>query len=312
MSESLPLIILAGGIKEPPVLPESGADKKPLSGAKGIDIEIGGRPLIDHLLERLLECGAFGPIWIAGPVAAYGESRLGCEVIDTNESLGRNTEVAMRHATPYLDGGPLAITTCDILPEVSDLRTLIADYRAQAPSDFWFPLIRVPEDPEVLGASAWKPQYSLREAATGEMQKVLPGHLLVLDPSVIHRRLCFNCFEVAYRSRNRRVLYRLLVMIQQVLFLLLRQDLQNLARFRLPRRMITALGNGILLGVGLRNETISEEMIAERLRRIYIRRDHRLAHPERRARMPMVEGFSLAKDIDTREEADEVARDLSR
>ncbi|MBZ0111014.1 MAG: nucleotidyltransferase family protein [Thermoanaerobaculia bacterium] len=311
MSETLPLIILAGGIDKPPVLPEGGEGKRPLSGAKGIDIKLGGRPLIDLLIERLQASGGFGPIWIAGPVSAYGASRLGCEVIDTNESLGRNVERSMRHVSRTCKGLPLAITTCDILPEIDELNALLAEYRAHAPSDFWFPLIRVPQDPAVLGASSWKPQYTLIEAATGQVQKILPGHLLVLDPESIHRRLCFNCFEVAYRSRNRGLIYRLRVMIRHVIGLLLLQDLRNLTRFQAPLRTVTALWNGVRLAVTLRKGEITEEMLAERIRRIYIWRDHRLKYPDRKGRMPLVEGFSLAKDIDTREEAEEIERNLS-
>ena len=308
MREKLPLIILAGGIDKPTVLPEGGADKSPLLGAKGIDIKLGGRPLIDHLIERLQASGGFGPIWIAGPIAAYGPSRLNCEVIDTSGTLGQNLEFAMAHVRREHPESQLGITTCDILPEVEELQALLDDYWDHAPSDFWFPLIRVPEDPAVLGASAWKPQYSIVEAATATVRQVLPGHILVFDPSAIRHRLCFNCFDVAYRSRNRRVLYRLGVMIQDVLFLLFAGDIRSVLRLRPPTHTVTALWNGIRLALELRAGEISEELLADRIRRIYLRRDHRAAYPDRLGRMPLIYGFSLAKDIDTREEAEEVEK----
>ena len=310
MRDKLPLIILAGGIDRPTVLPEGGEGKRPLLGAKGIDIEFRGRPIIDHLIERLQACEGFGPIWIAGPVSAYGDSRLGCEVIDTSESLGRNVERSMQHVENLIGVSPLAITTCDILPEVSELTALLDDYWSHAPSDFWFPLIRVPEDPKVLGASSWKPQYSIIEESLGTSRQILPGHLLVFDPSAIRHRLCFNCFEVAYRSRNRRVLYRLGVMIQEVLFLLISADIKNVSRLRSPFFTLKALWNGTRLALELRAGRITEVLLAERIRRIYIQTDHRKQNPDRSGRMPLVFGFSLAKDIDTREEAEEVARSL--
>ena len=44
-----------------------------------------------------------------------------------------------------------------------------------------------------------------------------------------------------------------------------------------------------------------------RVRRIFLRPEHRHRYPERRGRVPILDGLSLAKDIDTVEEARELA-----
>ena len=49
--KGFPLIILAGSDPEPAALPEAGANLHPLKGAKGMDLRIGGRPIIDLLLD---------------------------------------------------------------------------------------------------------------------------------------------------------------------------------------------------------------------------------------------------------------------
>jgi hypothetical protein len=305
----LPLIVLAGGDTDPTVLPE-GAESRPLVGAKGMDLRLGGRPLIDLLLERVRDVDAFDPIVIAGPAEIYGRERGGVEVIDTDGSFGENIRTANRVLGERHPGRPLAYVTCDILPDVEDLRVLLADYHAHAPLDFWFPMIVAPERREELGASAWKPQYRIVPRGGGEPRPVLPGHLLIADPEVSHQALTYACFEVAYRSRNRKIDYRLGLMIRHVLWLLVRQDLQNLVRLRPPLRTVTALSNGIALALRLRDGVIEQDELEERLGRIYIRRRHRRRHPERQGRFAMFETLSMAKDIDTREEAEEYQRSL--
>lgn len=306
---SIPLIVLAGGDPDPGTLPE-GAENHPLAGGKGMDLRLGDRPLIDHLLERLRDCGGFDPIFIAGPRRVYGAQRQGAEVIDTDGTFAENIRMATRVVGDRAPGEPLAYITCDVLPEVEELRVLLDDYRAHAPLDFWFPVVVAPERKEELGASAWKPQYRIMPRDGGEPRRVLPGHLLIADPWVNYQDLTNACFELAYRSRNRKIVYRLGLMIRSVLFLLLRQDLQRLRRLRPPVRTVTALSNGIRLALRLRDGVIRQDELEERLSRIYIHRRHRRRHPDRQGRMALFETLSLAKDIDTREEAEERQRTL--
>ena len=53
--ETLPMIILGGRDRGTTVLPEEGRNKHLLRGYKAVDLEIGGRPLILILIERLRE-----------------------------------------------------------------------------------------------------------------------------------------------------------------------------------------------------------------------------------------------------------------
>ncbi len=94
-SRPLPLIILAGGDPRPVELPPTGSEHKPLSGFKAVRIEIHGRCLISHVIERFQESGAFDPIVIAGPKDVYGNVSCSVPVIDTNGSIGHNIRVAV-------------------------------------------------------------------------------------------------------------------------------------------------------------------------------------------------------------------------
>jgi hypothetical protein len=308
--DSVPLIILAGSDPQPAELPESGAGLHPLKGAKGMDLRIGGRPIIDLLLERVVASACFEPIFIAGPQAVYGEARNGASVIDTDSTFGHNIEAAVEVVMAACPGKPIAVTTCDILPEVDELHRLMEDYYRHAPLDFWFPLILAPEEPRQMGASYWKPKYQIKPSADSEPRTLLPGHLMVVDTAAARLPLIYRSFDVAYRSRNRPILYRLGLIISHVFFGLLVQDLLHLLAFRLPTMTFTVINNGIALALHLRKGIITSEELAERLRRIFVRYRHRRRYPERQGRLPLMHALSLAKDIDTEEEAKEIAREI--
>ncbi|MDX1643913.1 MAG: hypothetical protein R3244_06085, partial [Thermoanaerobaculia bacterium] len=84
----IPLVILGGNDPEPVQLPQSGAGKHPLVGPKGLEVEVGGEPLIDRLVDRLRQVDLFDPIYIAGPRELYGASRRSAEVIDADGTFG--------------------------------------------------------------------------------------------------------------------------------------------------------------------------------------------------------------------------------
>jgi hypothetical protein len=304
MLDALPLIVLAGSDRTPVVLPE-GAHEHALAGAKGIDIRIGGRPLIDLALERFAQSGLFEPIYVAGPVALYGEQRGEVRVIDTDSTFGDNIQVALAAVRKRHPAQPVALTTCDVLADPEELEALLEDYRIHAPMDFWFPLVKVPEDLRRLGASAWKPQYPIRPFEGQPPVRVLPNHLVVVDPDALQLRLLFRCFELAYQSRNRPIGPRLWLMVRNVIAGLLARDLRLVLRGRAPVRTWTVISNGIQLARGLRSGRITQRELEDRLRKIFVRHSHRRAFPHRRGRVPLVDALSLAKDIDTEEEAAE-------
>jgi len=309
-SSQLPLIILAGFDSRPAVLPASGSDKHPLVGSKGIDIQIGDRPLIDLLIERLRACGAFDPIYIGGPREAYGEEREGAQVIDTQGSFGHNIAVTISEVSRRHPDSPIALTTCDILPEVEDLRIAMADYARRAPVDFWFPMIQAPTDPRDLGASAWKPQYHVVPSPGVDPVSVLPGHLIVVHPDACRIPLVLRAFDLAYRTRNRGVAHRLIVMAGGVVASLIRADMRNLFAGRAPTLTVSILWHSVALARRLRGSDATPDELAHHVWRIFVRRSHRRRYPDRRGAFVVLDTVSLAKDIDTEEEAAEVSRSL--
>jgi len=307
-NRTIPLIVLAGSDRRPAELPRKGRGKRPLWGSKGVAVKIGGRPLIDLLLERLRECGHFDPIYIGGPAAVYGELHGDVPVIDTDGSFGHNIQVTLETVEKEFPSSPIALTTCDILPEVDELRRSMADYFEHEPLDFWFSLILVPEDPQQLGASAWKPQYGVVPEPGQQPIPTLPGHLIVVYPPAFRRSLLYRSFEMAYSSRNRSPVYRFWYILCSVVAILVAEDLRRILRLRPPTVSLTVIWNGIAIAHSLKAGTMVPEKTVERIRRVFGRRRHRRRFPERNGRLALIDALSLAKDIDTEEEAEETGR----
>lgn len=308
----LPLIVLAGHDARPAALPESGADKHPLVGLKGLDVRFGDQPLIDVLLERVRACGAFGPIYIAGPAHAYGARRGEARVIDTEGSFGHNIRVAVAEVTRLHPDSPIALTTCDIVPEVRDLRLAMDDYAAAAPVDFWFPMIAAPKDPGELGASAWKPQYRVVPEPDAPAVSILPGHLLIVQPEICRVPLVLRAFDLAYRTRNRPIGYRLLHIVSGVLGSLIAADARRLLRLQPPVLTVLVLYHSVALAQRLRSGRATAEVLGHHARALFVEHRHRRRHPERKGRFTVLQAVSLAKDIDTEEEAAEIRRSVLR
>ena len=306
----VPLVVLAGSDQQPAALPEAGAKLHPLRGPKGMALKIGGRPLIDLLLERLRDSGCFEPVVIAGPAGVYGAERVGARVIDTDDTFGSNIQAALEELVVERPGQPIALTTCDILPEVSELHDLMEDYYRHAPLDFWFPLILAPAEARQLGASAWKPQYRIAPHPGEEPKSLLPGHLIVVDPAALRRALVYRSFTVAYAGRNRGILYRLVLIVSHVFGGLLVEDLRHILGLRLPTLTYTVISNAVAFALNLRGGVTTPDELAQRLHRIFVSYRHRRKFPDRRGRLPLMKGLSLAKDIDTEEEAREIAGDV--
>lgn len=303
--EKIPLIILGGGAKEAEVV-EGGHGSPRLKGLKGATVRLGGRLLIDIVVERFRSNGFFDPIFIAGPVTAYGESREGAEVIDTDADFGGNIKAAHEAVEPRLDPDFLAFTTCDVIPEPEDLELLVRDFQQHPLPDFWFPVARVPEDESLLGAAAGKRQYRVRRDGEDKAVAILPGHIVGVDPEAPQAELLYSAFEFAYRSRTRPVFYRFLYITSRLLLRVLKYDLQGLLKLRPPLITLVGVWNAVLLSHLLGTGTGSQTQVAERVRRLFLKREHRRRHPDRKGRVPILDVLSLAKDIDTQREAEEV------
>ena len=309
--QPVPIVILAGSDPEPARLPQSGAGKHPLRGPKGLQIVLGGQPLIDRLTDVLRGLGSFAPIFVAGPQSSYGASRGDVEVIDTDGSFGENIRAAVEVIAQRCPGRPLAVTVCDILPDASEMRRLMVDYNAHESLDFWFPMIVAPEDTERLGASAWKPRYRIASVEGEAARTILPGHLLVVDPQAARLGFIYRSFDLAYRSRNRPLVHRLFFIVGHLLWYLFKKDVRQLLHLRPPVITLTVIYQAVIIVSKLRRGTMNSEELARRFRWIFVRTAHRRQYPERKGRLPLMSALTLAKDMDTQEEADELAREFA-
>lgn len=304
--DKAPLIILGGRDRKSTVLPEKGRDKHVLRGYKAVEFEIGGRPLILEVIDRFRASGAFDPIYVAGPRSVYQPLDGGLECIDTDGSFGENLAACAAFLARAHPGRQVMFTTCDILPEPGELRRALDDYLDHQPVDFWMPQCRVPEDRRQLGQSSWKPKYQLRRAGDSEATEVLPGHLVAVDPQILRIDLVCRFFGGLYRTRNRSIAVRARVVAFRLLRELLRADLRQIARGHWPTVTWDVAYHSIGLARRLARGIATPEEFEVRLRKVFVTAEHRRRFPERRGRVALIDGLSLAKDIDTLEEAREL------
>ena len=299
---AIPLVILGGADRKAAILPPEGETLHPLTGCKGVDLRIDDRPLIEHLVQRYVGAGAFGPIYVAGPRTAYSQADIDAEVIDTDGAFGRNIRAGIEGARSRHPDGPIAFSTCDILPSKDDLDSVLEDYFAFAPSDLWFPMISAPADPEDLGESAWKPKYIV-VTADGEEASVLPCHLAIVDPDALRLRFLYRLLDVTYQTRNRPIQYRRWFAIRKLLFGILFHDLLHMLKLQAPTLTRDTAISGWKAARRLRDQKLTQPELESVIRRLFAKSAHRKRFPQRRTRLPILEGLSLARDIDTWEEA---------
>lgn len=301
----MPLLILGGRDHRVATLPQGESGKHILRGFKAVDVEIGGRPLIDVLVERVRD--SFSPIYIAGPKAIY-EQVDGVEIIDTDGNLGQNLTACVQAMVEKHPGSQVMFTTCDILLDPQELANALRDFYSHQPVDYWMAQIRVPEDLSELGESSWKPKYYIHPTGEPGPVRVLPGHLIAVDPGIADTDLIIRFFEGLYATRNRTISSRYVVIARQVLMKLFGDDLRSLLRFRWPGRTWQVVYNLIRMARRLAAGVAEQRELEDRLRSIFIRPERTRAFPDIRCRVAVIEGLSIAKDIDTEEEAHEVAR----
>jgi hypothetical protein len=309
MSTSIPILILGGSDPKPASLPDAGRDKHALRGYKGRDLLIGGRPMIQVVAERLKASGGFDPIYVAGPQEVY-QGIPGLKIVDTAGSLGKNLRTGLERLRLVHPGSYLAITTCDILPEPDCLRSFLEESREHMPYDAWFPMIRIPDDKDQLGASSWKPTYQFVPQEGWEPVATLPGHLMVINPEAFRLRFAYRLMQIAYRTRNRPIPVRRKEMVRDTLKDLLFEDVRHLFGMRVPRLTWTVISNGLTVAREMKSGTITIQRLENSIRRIFIRYRHQKEFPDRRVHLPIMDALSLAKDIDTEEEARELGGDL--
>ena len=136
-----------------------------------------------------------------------------------------------------------------------------------------------------------------------EAVSVLPGHLTIVDPASLRLAFLYRLFELAYRTRNRPIRYRRSYILRHVLWSLIQQDVLHVLSLRLPTLTWDVVRSGVRDAARLRSGSITREQLEASLRLVFVRRRHRRRYPERRIRTPLMPGLSLARDIDTVEEA---------
>lgn len=309
MIRPIPLIILAGADRRPADLPPDGSDLHPLSGYKGATVRFDGRPLVEVVASRASESGGFGPIYLAGPKSAYGEVADWVQRIDTDGAFGENLRASVSAVRDRHPGSPVGFITCDVLPEPGPLKELLADYAALAPCDVWYPLVRAPRDQ--LGSSAWKPAYRIAPTDDSPPVRVLPGHLVIVDTEALRLDFIYGLFQIGYRTRNLSIGTRRAQMVRGLVGQLLYQDLLHLITLRPPTLTVSAMRAGIGASRELGRGTITRHRLEDAFRRLVVRRRHRKRFPKRRVEMPIVDMLSLAIDVDTREEVQDLGGELN-
>ena len=305
-----PLVVLAGSDSRPARLAESGRGYRPLTGFKSASLEIDGRPLVRCILDRLVESGRFSDLYVAGPSQVYSGLVDGARLVDCNDRLEGNLRTAFEAVREDHPHGPIAFLASDILPEVETIRAVMDRYADDAPCDVFFPLAQVPDDAAALGPSAWKPRYRIRPDAESRPRTILPGHLIIVDPDALRIRLVYRLIALSYRTRNRPMGGRGLTMLRGVLMTALHEDLRQLFTPGLPDLTAAVIADGAVVVMGLRSGNMTRERLERAVRRVVVSSGHRRRYPRRKVQVPILAGaLSLARDIDTEEEAREIGAD---
>lgn len=305
VASRIPLVILAGSDRSSKRPDRAGNED--LVGFKAVDTKLDGKPLIQVAVERFRAAGLFDPIVIAGPSTIYEPLDLGARLVDTDGSFGQNIAAATEVLVEELGSDQVAITTADIVPESSDLQRAMDDYLGHSPIDWWMAVHRV-EDPEQLQSSAYKPRYRFIPHGETEPVATLPGHLLIANPLAGRRELIYKVFNLAYESRGRSVAFRRIFIMRGAITTLLAEDLRRLTRFQLPKITFTLVWQGLRLATSLRKGDVDIDEIEDILRKMWATGRHRKRYPDRRGRFAVFSCRSLARDVDTVEEARELAQ----
>ena len=303
-----PLVVLAGSDPRPARLTEAGERYRPLSGHKGAYLRIGGQPLVRRILESLVASKRFSTLYVAGPEPVYAGRLLpGVRLVHCDGRLEANLRAAFEAVREDHSHGPIAFLASDVLPGVDTLRAVMDRYTAAAPCDVFIPLVEVPEDAAALGASSWKPRYRMRRGEHTAPLTVLPGHLVVVDPDALRIGLVYRLISLSYRTRNRPIGERHYAMLRGLLGHALREDFRQLLTLRLPEVTAAIVADGAAVAMGLKSGNMTCERLARAVRRVAVSYGHRRRYPRRRVELPILPGIlSLARDIDTEEEAREL------
>ena len=259
--------------------------------------------MIALALEELSCIEGFAPLRIAGPARVYAPLDLPAEIIDTDGTVAENLRATLERHT----GGPIAILASDVLIRSDEWHQLHELFQQARPCALWCPFVRVPQDPQTLGAFGWKPKYRVVPEGETTPVAILPGHLCIFDPSTVDLDLLFQLLDLTYATRNASVGERKRTMLRKVSGSLLARDLGRIARLRPPTRTWNVVASGMALARQLRSDGIAIRELEALIGRIFRHED---APKGLRFRYPVVDVLSLAKDADTVDEAREFGAQL--
>lgn len=308
----IPLVVLGGRDRRGSELPEGVEDRRPIHGYKGAVLRVGDKPLIRELTERLRAPGLFDPIYVAGPPEVYRDLvDEEVRIIDTDGDFAQNLRRSLDSTKVNGDYAPqIGFTTCDILPDPAELEAAAEDLRQRAPVDFWFPQIRVPDDARRLGESDWKPRYRVVPTGSGEAVPTLPSHFIVAAPGALRLEFVLRFLDILYATRNQPVPKRRARLTRALLWGLCVEDVKHILGLQPPRIFFDVVVSALRLGTKLYRGKVTTDELERRCRRIFVINRHRKKHPDRRGHVPVFDTLSLAKDIDTLEEARELSGEL--
>lgn len=305
MTDAMPLLILAGGTPQ-----GSNARGAPagdtLVGVKGALPLPSGRPLVAEVAHRYVASGRFQRPILIGPRDAYAALTKEYEVIHVTGSLARSLTCAAAVMRDRFGlHGPIAISTCDILPRAEEIASLLQRYYDPV-SDcaFWGQLVE--EDPARLGSSAWKPGYEFLDEQ-GRTRHLYPGHLVIARPHTLRLEVAAQLLHLAYGYRNQPLPKRVIGMTVRSLGMLLGQDLHRLLRLRLPKLTCAIPFHCLRAYRAYRQRILTVAGFERAFTATFVDDAYQT---DRATVFAVTDIVSFARDLDTRAEFDEATRGL--
>lgn len=307
MSARIPVLVLAGSDDRPAPVPSGLRPDDMLTGFKGAMPLPWGRCLAAELVERLRCSGRFADPIVIGPRHVY-EELVDCEVVDAAGNLALTFErIRELIRTRFDAAAPIAVITCDVLPTVSELQTLMTEsYDPHSECHFWGQLVHA--EPIHMGAGHWKPSYRFRRAADQPLINLYPGHLVIVRPAALRIRLTSHMLRLAYSFRNVDLNRRWLRMILRGSGQLIAEDMRNLLRLKAPLLSILIPFYCLRAYGQYRRGRLTVPNFGHYVGKVFLHRASlhtALSAPVVFSITPIV---SLAKDIDTKAEWAEAIR----
>lgn len=279
-----------------------------LAGFKGMLPLPGGKVLVGELIEQFVRSGRFRDPVLVGPASVYAGASPICEIVDCDGSIAETLLSAVRVIESRFGAEvPVALTSCDVLPSAEELESLLAvHYDPVSDCVFWGVLIEA--EAALMGASGWKPSYRLAGGETGGPLNLYPGHLTVVRVGALDVAVTTTLVGLAYQYRNRALLRRVPGMLAHGMLRLARHDFRRLRRLRWSAAALNVPWQCLRAYARYQNGRLDINGLERAFTKTLIRRGYRRAAAGHPVRFVISRALSLAKDLDTRAEFDELVR----